>query len=261
MAHNDFVREDGQWPPETVPTARDWALFDRAQSKGLTLAGGNAWAPSTPIIVGGAGMVLASGCSVRGGIRTESGGRIVLGDSDHVLVTPNRARVVVVPLTDAPRSTLAARTWELVGEPAGVRVTTVSSAILSFALPSWAMHNGAALATAILRFRVGQFHPQLPAVAASFGLRRLPIGRISSANLSSAAIATVSPAPATPDAYFASTAVQSMTLNCDQNNVIDTSLYAYVADVTDERGSNALPGNIFHSLELHFSTIPDLRPE
>ncbi len=259
--HHDFVREDGQWPPETVPTARDWALFDRAQSKGLNFLGGNAWAPSSPIVIGGAGLVLGSGCSVRGGLRTESGGRLVLGESDWMLVTPPRTRTLLVPLIDDPLSTLGVPNWERLSAPVGVRVTAVTSAILSFALPSWALHDGARLTSAVLRFRVGQFHPDLPTYPASFGLRRLPIGRAASANLSSVGVASVSPAPTTPVAYFAGGAAQTITLACDQNNDIDASLYAYVLDVTDERGTASLPGNVFHSLELHFTLITDLRPE
>ncbi len=259
--HNDFVREDGQWPPETVPTARDWALFDRAQSKGLNLLGGNAWSPATPIVVGGAGLVLGSGCSVRGGLRTESGGRLVLGESDWMLVTPARGRTSVVPLEDSPLSTLAARTWERIAAPMGVRVTAVTSAIFSFALASRAMHDGGRLTSAVLRFRIGQFHPAVPAYQPSFGLRRMPIGRATSVNLWSSGAAVVSPAPTTPVGYFAGGAAQTITLACNQNNDIDSSLYAYVLDITDERGTGALPGNIFHSLELHFTNITDLRPE
>jgi len=262
--HNDFVREDGQWPPESVPTARDWALFDRAQSKGLNLSGGNAWAPSAPLVIGGAGLVLSgTGQWIQGSVRTERGGRLALA-SNHPLVTPTRTRTVRVSFGAALRSSASVPNWVRASSPIGVRITSVSTATLSLPIPSARLHSGASLTSATLYFRVGQPHAALPTSFLTLNLRAYALGHQTSAPLYSGGFggyAVFAPAPGTPDGYFAGGGVQTLTLACNQNNVIDPAAFTYVADIQDERGTNALPGNVYHSLELHFSNITDLRPE
>lgn len=269
MAHNDYVREDGQWPPESVPTARDWALFDRYQSKGLNLAGGNVWTPSTPIIIGGAGLVLGSGAWVRGSVRTESGGRLVLGDDDYVQVTPPRAHTVLVPFVRGVQiSADLASCLEYSLDPVGLRIVSVPSGTpqIYLPIPAEAMHDGATLASATVRFRVGQEHAQVPSPQIpGFYIARFALGHASSAALSSNPVLIAQfglhPVPTTADAYYAGGAVQAMSIDCDQNNVIDVSSYSYLAVFADEYGTGSLPGNVYHSLELHFTNITDLRPE
>jgi hypothetical protein len=266
--HNDYVRTDGQWPPESVPTSRDWATFDRAQSKGLTLQGGLTYAPSSPIVLGGAGVTF-SGSWLRGAVRTESGGRLVLGDSDYPLVESAQARSILLLFGLDLRSNLLVddQKHQMSRAPFGAHFTEVDTTSLTWPIPPRAMHDGATLASAILRFRVGQAHSGVPGFMPRFTIRRLPLGHGSTAYLAaggsveSAGGATLSPTPADANAYYSNGAVQAITLTCNANNVIDAGAYSYVVELMDELSTNALPGNVFHSLELRFSNINDMRPE
>lgn len=64
-----------------------------------------------------------------------------------------------------------------------------------------------------------------------------------------------------PSVYFNGGAVQTVTYACDGGTVIDTSRYAYVAQIIDESGAGAMGGNTFYAAEATSSAIPDLRPQ
>lgn len=99
MAHNDFTRPSGQWPNELVPGAGDYQRWDVAQSKILNAIDGGLWAPTRPIVLGGAGVQLASpNSSFASGFRTQTGGRFALGTYDIPALVPARTRKIVMDL-------------------------------------------------------------------------------------------------------------------------------------------------------------------
>lgn len=60
---------------------------------------GGSYAPTTPWVLGGSGVSLASpGNQIRGGLRTRSGGRLILGQNDVPATSPPRARVITMSL-------------------------------------------------------------------------------------------------------------------------------------------------------------------
>ncbi len=268
---NDYVREDGQWPPESVPTARDWALFDRAQARGLRVdANGGTYAPANPIVIGGTGLVLSGAAQhIVGDVRTESAGRLRLGDDDYPVLSPSRTKVRLVPFGIHASGVVGLNdtSFEVLHEPFGLRFTTKSSSAareVIWAIPAQELHDGATLSSVVVRFRVGAPHSAVPATRPSIAMARFGVGGVSAGIgglLYSAFGAEVTPVPTTGDGYYAGGAVQTITMPCDQNNAIDAGIYTYVVLLIDESGAGSVPGNIWHSIELHFTNITDLRPE
>jgi len=170
MSHNDFVRPSGQWPPELVPGASDWQRFDVNQSKCWNGDTGGAATPTSPIILGGAGLRVTGPAAFTGGVRTQTGGRL-----QAFAAYPScnaRARTLFVPLLEcAVRVDLA-----LVGGPTGPGgggagslredlfvLPALTGAGVGLAFPAGAndayidlpkryLHNGGRLAKVVLSF-------------------------------------------------------------------------------------------------------------
>ena len=61
MSHNDRSRPASEWVTYATPNAHDFAQWDLLQYQGVNGDLGGNWAPKTPIVIGGAGLSLASG--------------------------------------------------------------------------------------------------------------------------------------------------------------------------------------------------------
>ena len=62
-----------------------------------------------------------------------------------------------------------------------------------------------------------------------------------------------------PGSAAAYQVVRTISYVPDQNAVVDRSLYSYVAQFTDEAGTNALQGMYLLGLRLSMTGIPDAR--
>lgn len=103
MSHLDFARPSGVWAREMVPGAQDYYRWDVSQSKLLNGDAGGSWSPKTPIIIGGAGVALSStGDVIRGGVRTQTGGRLILGQFDIPTLNPRTKSVTYSLLAVKP---------------------------------------------------------------------------------------------------------------------------------------------------------------
>ena len=98
MTTFDTVRPSGVWANEMVPGASDYQRWDLTQSK-IVSGAGDARVPSSPIVIGGLGglQLTSTGTRLVGGVRTQTGGTLVLGSLDVIAVTP-RTRTIVYPL-------------------------------------------------------------------------------------------------------------------------------------------------------------------
>lgn len=269
MAHNDFARWSGEWFPETVPTARDMRALDLAASKTIDGDNGGTWAPTKPIIVGGAGLKLNAGAfgnanSIEGGVVTSSGGRLVLADNDFPLVSPSRTRSIVVPLQTMRFDEVNAYQVEIAaGALGGITFPYGSTGgfFPQLAIPSRSFHRGATLLSASLSFRVGFRHSTVPATMPAFRLTRTERTRntLTGGEDFLAAGFKALAVPGTADLYYAGGNAQTITMTCDQNNTaLDPATYTYLLLIRPEpTGLN----DIFHSLTLNFSAIADLRFE
>ena len=261
--HNDFVRPSGRWHGVSVPTVRDARELDDRAAKSLNGWYGGSWAPKTPIVIGGAGVLTtAPGSRIEGGVLTRVGGRVVCGADDVPVFSVARARTVVVPLFGPRVARASAWTWTPQASPAGWRVVSAAASVavtVRFALPLMELHSSATLSQARLVMRVGGRPVALPSVA----LPRFRLQRISANHATVQALLSTGsgwatlPTPGSPDAYFDQGKPHTIVMNCNQNNVVDRQTYTYVLEVQDAVGG--LAGNTFHALELSFTNIADAR--
>jgi hypothetical protein len=263
MAHNDYVRDDGIWCEEFVPCPRDGYRFDIAQFKAINADDGGAWNPVKPIAFGGIGVTARLGAHLcSGGAATSKGGRVQLlpAQPPAQLAAPY-ARVLRVPFRAAEVGALDAVTGVDVTpflvesmKPNGLQL--FRNAALLIPIPPRALHSGATLGEVTVRFFVGQDHPAVPAVLPTLNVWRLTKGTVAGALL--AASSVVLPTPASGSDYFAGGAMQSLTLVCTQNNVLDATQYQYVISLIDENGANALTSNLYVGASLALSGITSL---
>lgn len=284
MAHNARVRLDAGWVVGPVVTGAEMNSLDVALAKALNGRGGGSWTPSSTINIGGAGLWLGGPMTLGAGagISTQPGisaSHIVHGTNDYIYLAGGHTgatRIIDTPLQAfATQGNLGADLtyFSPVGKIGNTGFSPVPTQPTGtrFIAPL-NVHNGATLTAATLQFRVGNDHSTtgVPDSLPAFRIIAVDVsGNI--LLLSSTSVAApdgstpFTPRPASAAAWYLANAAQSITCTCDQNNVCDTSKYAYFAEVFDEMGNNAyqaaLAGNTFHSLLCTFTTIGDLRPQ
>lgn len=100
--HNTYARRPALWSDYSVPTARDLGVWDTWQYRALNGDDGGTWDPKTPIIIGGAGVLLSgAGQQLVGGVTTATGGRLQHGSDDYVELGAARTRTEVLGLLGA----------------------------------------------------------------------------------------------------------------------------------------------------------------
>ena len=165
MSHNDRARPASQWTTYAVPDAHDLALWDRLQFQGLNGDLGGNYAPATPIVIGGAGLALSGSFGqILGGVTTQSGGRLWLGNlgagpGDEVRFTPSSAltrRQLVMPVAGLAQQ-ISANDGTLTGLNAltnfrgtffGALAAPAGSSVpppIVVPIPSRYLHNGATI--------------------------------------------------------------------------------------------------------------------
>jgi hypothetical protein len=107
-------------------------------------------------------------------------------------------------------------------------------------------HDASTLTQVTIYFRVGAAHPTVPSTMPQIRvLRQDQSGNcvaLTSTNAGGDANGYVSLPTATSGAgWYASGASQSFTLQCDQNNAIDVSQYAYFVELVEEQGLSGYP--------------------
>jgi hypothetical protein len=133
------------------------------------------------------------------------------------------------------------------------------------------VHDGATLASVVVRWKVKWAHAALPA--------KLPVFRVirtdtngdvqvlrADSGLASDGFIGLAANPSNLSNYQASNGPQdSATYVCDQNNVVDVSKYDYLVEIIDEDGTNAFDqyvrGNVFYWAETTVDFITSLRPQ
>lgn len=161
MAHNDYVFHRGLVHPHTVPTPGRLRKLDQLASESVNAREGGFWSPTSPINLGGAGVTLSGAtCELAGGVATGRGSNgIILGPGILPTLDPPAIRSVTIPIENHFRQANLdqAAAFVPVSEPA-VGIQHVSPLAGSFFLlkmliPRLALHRGATLAKATLRFR------------------------------------------------------------------------------------------------------------
>lgn len=221
---------------------------------GDELLGAITMAPAAKVTASNAGNLVSS---VAGGFKTTAVGGIQLagGATDYPAFSATRSRSVVQPLNDAVFETAGTSQQFLSyfenttsGSPVGLSL---------FMVPIRAPHNGATLSSVLIYFAVGQAHSGVPASMPTMGVERFKFDGTGTVSLLSTLYTF--PTPGSGSAWYNGGAAQAAFITFDQNNVIDTSQYAYQLFITDETGANALNGNLWYSAVLSYTNISDMR--
>jgi hypothetical protein len=102
---NDFSRPPALWTLASVPNARDFSIWDRAQYQGIDGDNGGTWAPASPIGIGGNGVQLSAPSLMAAGFTTRLGGRYLLGTANFPVFQTPQARTVSFPFRGITGST------------------------------------------------------------------------------------------------------------------------------------------------------------
>jgi hypothetical protein len=243
----DAVLVDGY---VTLPS--DWADLDSKIFRAVNGDRGGTWAPSAPI------QFPAGNFQVTGPIKVYAGGElrgdgtgtafVMAGATEWPLFAEGhtfRKRAIVqstlrrqaTPQTDwiLDRASQSIRSFAIAKQP------TDGSAITGAA--PWNMelrvHDGARLARVRFSIRVPTSRPALPVNMPRMRVLRVdPSGNVapmkSRASGADANGFVSVPKPSTAAAWYAGGEAQTFIYECDQNNVIDVSLYQYFVEVYEE---------------------------
>jgi len=225
---------------------------------------GSTHAPATPIGIHGSQGLRVTGPAVieRGGSINAtvpqfalSGRTLNLQDGDWPLLDPSNALATRTPM----QSVLKARgypwdaAWIARQENGSLQALAPSIDLDNGQGPQTCRayvpldtHDGATLTQIVVYFHVGALHAGLPSVMPSVRVLRQDASGNTVALTSAAAGADVNgyvyvPKPASGAAWTNNFATQSLTVPCDQNNVIDESQYTYIVELVEEQGLTGYP--------------------
>lgn len=171
MPHNDYLSLGNLWPLTAVPSPEVMRAMDQMASELVDGDHGGVWAPSSPIVIGGAGMTLSVSGTLNGvstGPRAASGGGIVLGSS-YLTLASARARVTVIPLRDfLARSDDNTTNYN----ESGAGIANVAAGF-SCRVPSYRLHKGYTPTSVTLRMRVGTRPAAVPTAMPGFRITRV----------------------------------------------------------------------------------------
>lgn len=260
MAHNARIRKDAAWVTGFSIDSSEFVILDTNLTKALNGDDGGAWTPTSNIVIGGAGMWFAGGSPSIGGasssvVTSVSGNQhIVHADNDHIALSGTHTGNTRSIATDFDGGVFGGG-WED-NQTYGAPQSTLVGAN---ALTQLRVHHGATLTSVAFSFVVASSH--LPTTLPQFRVFACGGGVKTPLRAGAQGYASFTPTPASGAAWFAAGAVQTFTYTPDATIVIDTSKYTYWAEVIEESGNNALPGNIFVDATCTFQLIADLRPQ
>lgn len=169
MPHNPRSLGPGSIPGHFVLTPGRLEALDQYASESLDGVAGGAYAPSSPIAIGGAGLDLRGASSkIRGDVST---GRNAVGITLAAGTRPTfngtaRTRSFTVPIRLLSEfDNFSLRTAEQIFDPYGVRSLRTDGGSWYCALSPLRLHHGATLVSARLRWRSGRMPSALTAAA------------------------------------------------------------------------------------------------
>lgn len=245
---NDYLRDSNQYYGPNVPVASDFGRLDLACQRGVRGDAGGTSTLQGPISVGGQGMTLSSTTTkIEGGVSTAEGGRLHVGTSWPQL-SPSRTRSLVVPFRRNAHSVFSKASFS--SNPYGV-VGSADSNGLWVPIPQRLIHDAVNVVSVTFAFRVGVAHAGVPATLPGFGFVKLDANSVATIIASGSV-----PTPGSADAWYNHGDPQTFALTLGVTT--DTKAHSYLISWTDESGSNALAGNIYHSATLAYNGIADL---
>jgi hypothetical protein len=260
MAHEVRTQSDAVWVNGYVVPRSDWESLEGKSFRSINGVEGGCWAPSAPIILtGGVGTIFeVTGLTqVKGFGNLELGGAagITLADNDFPeLLEGHVGREREILQSMLPYMTVGSYPWAV-----GVNRKYASAQPLALTLkdsqgvestPEFLIplrvHDGATLDQVTFSFRVPSGRTRAPVSMPKFRVFRVDKNGVTS-ELKSVPLQDGFDSPKNPgssDAWYAAGAAQSFTYVCDQNNVIDISIFRYFAHVVEEGGATEYPGRL-----------------
>lgn len=245
--------------------------IDEKTKKAISGTGGT-WAPSSAIIIGGAGLELQCGLQLTNATAAPGAGKAFrFGDDDYFQFASPVSRTI----DDSPLAVLGAftlqreaRAWLAVSNSTTPALRTKHAGarlMLPIRIP-----DGSRLATLQVGFKVGQAHADVPVVLPTARVVRCAAdGTIDQYPDNTTATRTpdgwVSPTrPPSGADWYAAGALQTfdITFDADDGERADTSTYGYAVQWRDESGTNAFADDVGNYLVHLKMTIysQDLRP-
>jgi hypothetical protein len=257
--HFARTRTDAQWVNGLSIDASVLRDLDQKLFQSISGDGGGTWAPTSPIEIGGQGLIASGPCVVTGAngrIMTWAGSRFVLGDNDFPILLPGHASSTRTLVNSC---ILAFADHEVRISGANVQTTVTGSRLV---IPFSRVHHGATLTQAVFNFAVGTAHSNVPARLPQFRVVRVDAqGNISPLHVSASAPDGYlsPPTPQSGADWYAQGLPQPFTYVCDRNNVIDVGSFTYAAQIIEESGVNSLAGTMYATIALTFQNILDMR--
>lgn len=246
-----------------------WNSLDAAQAASINGDAGGTWNPASAITVGGAGVWLCGpsnynfGSAAAPALSFSSSNPLVHGDSDYIQFGTPISRTIVTSCdlgVDASGG-LALMVLDAATDGVVNLATTASSYRAGGRLlVPLSVHNGATLASAVFAFIIASGHGGLPSSLAQVRLFAVDIlGNVTPLYTGGPPGIGAGFIPLTAANVGAYEALTSFTYTCDSGVIVDTSKYSYFAEIVDESGTNARPGNKWESITCSLTSIADLR--
>lgn len=135
-------------------------------------------------------------------------------------------------------------------------VNTANANVWGYYLPLRQLHNGATLTSAALWLAGSSSQSSLPQTMPAFGIYRMPI-------LAATGFVSLNSSPGYAVDGSASVSAfktaHSIAFTANQDNVIDTTQYAYAAVIWDQGGTNAVAGDTFLGIVLTYGSITSMQ--
>lgn len=216
---------------------------------------GGAWAPAFQMNIGGSGINLQRvlGVDYGGSVTTQGSSFYGLGGgaNDWPLFGAGHARssrTILQSVMNAGGQ--KGGQWQPQLDTASIRSFAPTVAQTPTVQPTWyvslRVHNGATLARVTFNFRVPtpranrpQLLPKFRVIRADTSGNRVPLASIAQGASTDGYVSP--PLPTDGAGWYAGGNAQQFVYTCDQNNVIDTSLYTYFAQVIEEQAVVTYP--------------------
>lgn len=239
MSHLQRVQPDSVWVTVYVPKGDDLRKIDANTVLAINGKDGGTYAPSSPIIIGGAGLVVAGPCVFASSsvILTTGGNSRVVFDADAAVSGfdlpighPARSRTRMRPVFEAYVSRSDGLILPGLFSTAGVVPTGAR-----FFIPL-DVDNGGQLDSVTFRYLLASSTPNPMIVRV---VRVSPVGTIEPLRSADATSGTDEDGFQLTGPIFVSNAL--FTYICNQNNAVDIASYAYMLEVIDQ-GNSVLLG-------------------
>lgn len=263
MAHNNRVR--GALDPWLVVAPIDFARFDTNLANAINGVDGSTHGPFAPIVIGGAGLSITGPLVVaRGGLfQVTSAGGILLADNDwpqysasHAGRTPARVYGLTEGVPWAPGTWRVRMDGCLQSIASSVDYSDGSGPQPLRWRAQFRAWDQATIASVTVTLRVGWPHTSLPSTMP--GVRVIRVDESGNVTPMTSVAAGGDGAgyvyASTPSNASLWTGQQSITVPCDQANVVDVTSYTYYLDLVEEQGLSGYPWSLVMKQPVRVAT-------